>query len=117
MPGLAYGKGVYLASDPKFAETYGGDVGAYSVDLKNPFVMDSPVSKSFLTQFKKDFPSFNVKTYGSTGEDIHSFFPSADEANAYLISKGYDGLSNASNGFTQQTIVFDPKNIRPLTKP
>lgn len=109
--GLAYGKGAYLASDKRFAGSYGKNIIELYPKFDNPFVMNKEVSKNFLIQFKKDFPTYNKK-YGTTGEDVHSFIGNADEANIYLESKGYDGLLNASSGYSEQSIVFNTQKVR-----
>ena len=111
--GLAYGKGAYLASDESFARSYGDNVSELYPILKKPWIMDKEVPSDVIAQIKKDFPSYSEK-YGTTGEDLHSFFGNQNEANEYLQKLGYDGLLDAASPGSKQTIVFDSKNV--LTK-
>lgn len=110
--GLAYGKGIYLASDSRFAKDYGPNVKEYYVDWKNPFVMNKPVPNETIDQIKKDFPNEKIQ-YGELGEDVYGNLPlNQNEANDYLQKLGFDGLKDASSGFTSQSVLFDSSSLK-----
>ena len=110
--GLAYGKGVYLASDTRFAKDYGPNIKEYYVDWKNPFVMDKPVPNEIVDRINKDLPTAKIQ-YGEKGEDVYGNLPlNQNEANDYLQKIGFDGLKDASTGYSQQSIVFNSTSLK-----
>lgn len=88
-----FGKGIYFSGSPKEAGTYArktGNVEEYSLDIKNPYVINS----------QSDIPQIQAN-----GTKDYS-----EKFTKYLQDNGYDGvIDNISPN--KQYVVFNPKQI------
>jgi len=105
-PGI-YGKGTYFTTDKEVAETY-GEVKASSVELRNPFVINTQEeADKFWNEVTRPARKKAIKE-GKTPKQADEI--AAVEARKYLEDLGYDGV--VARGIViekDEVVVFKPK--------
>ena len=121
--GANYGKGFYFSAYRSYVDEYGGDVGDYFLDIRNPFIYDT-VDKAYIVdmldksgyEYDKEFvESYDEEDFWDA-DLIDDFLSDAlkgknpyNEFSTMLQNAGFDGIVV---GGGDEIIAFDSNQIK-----